>query len=107
MTSLPQISTLMREKSVENKLKVKAKDDHMVPSGLYEVRAIQLPGGSWRHYYVDHSSKETYWILPYSHPDGASSHPLEKLPVYLPSYEECVDETNPLAVPEVCSPARD
>ncbi|GJQ11401.1 hypothetical protein GpartN1_g3192.t1 [Galdieria partita] len=99
MTSLPQISTIMRENCVEKKLE--CQDDHMVPSGLYEVRAIQLPGGSWRHYYVDHSSKATYWILPYSHPDGASNHTLEQAPDYLPSYEECVMETNPLAVPEL------
>lgn len=94
MTSLSQISTIMREKSLQ-KPNLESKGEHTVqPSGLYEVRAIRLPGGSWRHYYVDHSSKTTYWILPYSHPNSVPSQSCEPILDYLPSYEECVSETS-------------
>jgi hypothetical protein len=102
MTSLPQLLTWKREKSVDKKPSEQSHADRMVPDGLYEVRAIQLPGGSWRHYYVDHASKSTYWILPYLHPDGLR-HSLEQEVDYLPSYEECVKETSPLAVPNISS----
>eukprot|EP00871_Galdieria_phlegrea_P005599 jgi/Galph1/603/GphlegSOOS_G5323.1 len=106
MSSLPNISNFIKSGPVRDNCKASSRDSNKEKSlnNLYEVRSIKLPNGSWKHYYIDHAAKTTYWVLPYSHPcETHNSLSGEELIEDLPSYEECMSDNNLLQVPEAAS----